>query len=178
MSDLFQRMLSKDPGLSTPQLEKIITEQFKDDDYINGRFIKAVQHFEAVRRQNYLQYGILQRVLIVASALTPLTVGLEAIVVNSNILKLIALILSVFVAILGNYLTTFNLQAKWRTYRIIRESLTTEFYRFYMGIGPYSSSDHRTNEQDRRLFATNIEKLIEDANKVWGELYSPGSKPG
>ena len=40
-----------------------------------------------------------------------------------------------------------------------------------MGIEPYSSSEYRTNEQDRRLFATNVEKLIEDANKMWGELY-------
>lgn len=176
MPRLLGRILPRDTGQSTPQLESIILAKFKDDDYINGRFIKAVKRYEYHRHKNSQQYAIFQRILLVVSALTPLIVGLDAIVFASNILKLLALILSVFVAILGNYLTTFNLQAKWGAYRSIRESLITEFYKFYMGVEPYSTTSDRTN--DRRLFATKVEKLIEDANNSWDELHPAGSKSG
>lgn len=177
MLNLFIGKPRPDPGLSIPQLERVIQEKFKDDDYINGRFIKAVLHYDYNGGRNSQQYTIMQVALLLASALTPLIVGLEAfVVVNSSILKLIALILSVFVAILGNYLTTFNLQAKWRTYRLIRESLITEFYKFYMSVEPYSSSMDK--KEARITFATNVEKLIEDANKSWEGLHSAGSNSG
>src|SRR5258708_30226642 len=96
-----------DPGRSTPELERIIKEKYKDDNYINGRFMKEVQHYDYLVRQNSNQYAVLQTVLIIISALTSFFVGLEAIVAASNIFKLLALLLSLFVAILANYMTTF-----------------------------------------------------------------------
>ncbi|HCF86931.1 MAG TPA: hypothetical protein DEV72_17245 [Ktedonobacter sp.] len=61
MSRLFGKILPRDTGQSTPQLEIIIQEKFKDDDYINGRFIKAVKHYEYNGHQNSQQYAIFQR---------------------------------------------------------------------------------------------------------------------
>jgi hypothetical protein len=107
--------------------------------------------------------------LIFVSALTSLIVALEAIVVATTLLKIVALVLTLIVGILGNYLTMFNVQAKWGAYRSIRESLIAEFYKFYMGIVPYSPSGASSDE--RKLFATNVEQLIENANKSWGGLH-------
>lgn len=111
------------------------------------------------------------------SALTPFTVGLEAIVLASGIVKLTALLLSLLLAILGNYLTSFNLQAKRGAYRSTRESLITEFYKFHMGIEPYSTSDDRRKD-DRRTFATEVERLIKEANDSWGGLHLAGGQSG
>jgi hypothetical protein len=111
--------------------------------------------------------------LIVLSAMTTSIVGLEAIVVPSNLLKLVALILSLLVAILGNYLTAFNVQAKGGAYRFTCELLITEFYRFHTGVETYSYD----LVKNKKLFATNIEQKIEDANKNWGGLNAAGSDP-
>jgi hypothetical protein len=52
--------------------------------------------------------------------------------------------------------------------------LITEFYKFYKGVEPYSNSADKTN--DGIMFAKNVEKHIEDANRSWEELHSAGSK--
>jgi hypothetical protein len=178
---LFGRWLHRDSRELTPpekltsveELNHIIKDKYQSDDYINGRFVQAVQHFDDLVHQNSDQYAIFQRLLIVLSALTSSIVGLEAIVVSSNLLKLVALILSLFVAILGNYLTAFNVQVKWGAYRFTRESLITEFYRFHMGVEPYSDD----TAKNKKLFATNVEQKIEDANKTWGGLNAAGGNP-
>ncbi len=167
-----------DPGKSIPELEKIINneDKYKDDDYIQKRFIILVKHYDYMSRQNSNGYSIFQLALLIASALASFIVALEAIVVAPTSLKIIALLLTLLVAILGNYLTTFNVQAKWGAYRSIRESLITEFYKFYMGIDPYTPSGNSTN--DRKMFATNVEQLIENANKSWGGLHLAASQSG
>ena len=166
-----------DPGRSIPELEEIIAKgEYKDDDYIHKRFIILVKHYDYMSRQNSDQYAVFQVILIILYALTTFTVGLEAIVVTATFLKVLALLFTILVAILGSYLTTFNVQAKWGAYRTIRESLIAEFYKYYIGVEPYSPSGDRTNES--RKFAANVEKLIEDANKSWGGLNSAERKQG
>jgi hypothetical protein len=167
---LFRVQIS-DPGKSIPKLEQIINKEdkYKNDDYIQNRFIILVLHYNHMSRQNSNTYAFFRVVLIFVSALTSLIVALEAIVLASTLLKIVALVLTLIVGILGNYLTMFNVQAKWGAYRSIRESLIAEFYKFYMGIAPYSPSAASSDE--RKLFAANVEQLIENANKSWGGLH-------
>ncbi len=176
MFRLFGRWLRHKPWQSTSRLKHIIDNQYKDDDYINGRFIDTVQYYENLESKDSIQYSVFQAILILASALTTFSVGLEAIVVASTFLKIVALLLTLFVAILGNYLTTFNVQAKWGAYRLTRESLITEFYKFHMHIEPYSASGDETDR--RKLFATKVEQMIEGANKVWEGLHTAGNQQG
>jgi hypothetical protein len=160
------------PGGSTIQLEHFINHHYMDNDYIKGRFFGEVQRYARCERKDSLLYSILQIILIVVSALTTFIVGLEAIIVASIPLKITALLLTIFVAIVGTYLTTFNVQAKWGAYRSVRELLITEFYKFHIGIAPYSLAG------DCKTFATNVEQLIENANKSWEGLHSAGIPQG
>jgi hypothetical protein len=168
------RWLRHNPWQSTSRLKQIIESQYKDDDYINGRFIDAVEYYENLERKDSIQYSIFQIILMITSALTAFTVGLEAILVASTFLKIVALLLTIFVAILGNYLTSFNVQGKWGAYRLTRESLITEFYKFHMHIESYSASGDETSH--RKVFATKVEQKIEAANKVWEGLHTAASQ--
>jgi len=176
MSKMQKKWLPSRHEISTTQLrDDIVKGKFKDDDYIKGRFINAVSYFEKLEHQDSFRYTIFQIILIGFSALATFTVALEGIIASSTALKIIALLLTLFVAILANYLTTFNFQAKWGAYRFTRESLTAEFYKLDLGIDPYSDSDDKTV---RKNFVINVEKMIENANKVWGGLHLSGSQPG
>ncbi len=169
---------------SVIKLEQFIQKHYSsdDDDYVKNRFLVAVKELDDSEHVNSKQYDILQRALIVLSALTSFFVALEALVNSPITLKLIALLLSLLVGILGNYLTSFNIQAKRGAYRQIRELLISEIYKFHEGIGDYvpstSQSDNSNtpdeNLKHRRLFVNKVEAIIAMANENWGKLHQAG----
>ena len=123
MIEWLKKWLYPKPEKSTLRLRQIIydNENYLNDDYINGRFIESVEYYEHLEHKDSFQYSLSQVTLITFSALTTFFVGLEAIIVASGAIKIIALLLTLFAAILGNFLTTFSFQAKWGAYRLIRE---------------------------------------------------------
>jgi hypothetical protein len=171
-------------------LEDFIKRNYCHDDYMITRFLVAVKGFDDSENVNSKQYDLFQRLLIILSSLTSLTIALEAYVVASNTLKIIALVFSLIVTILGNYMVSFNLQAKRGAYRFTRESLISEVYKFHEGIGVYKSSTDgagkttpadgagKTTSTDgacksvkKRLFVENVENIIKEANDNWGKLH-------
>jgi hypothetical protein len=153
---------------SVIKLEHFIRAKYPDDDYMNERFLVAVQEYDNSEHINSKQYDLFQRLLIIFSASTSFFVALEAIVVSGIILKAIALLLSLIVGILGNYLTSFNIQAKRGAYRNTRESLIAELYKFHEGVTPYDTGTKRTT------FVSNVEEIIKTANVSWVKLHLPG----
>jgi Protein of unknown function (DUF4231) len=145
----------------------IDTHHFKDD-YMKGRLLVAVQQFDNSEHVNSKQYDLFQRLLIILSALTSFFIALEAIVVASAALKLSTLLLSLLVGILGNYLTSFNIQAKRGAYRHTRETLIAELYKFHESITPYTDATTK-----RTLFVAQVEEIIKTANAEWEKLHQP-----
>jgi Protein of unknown function (DUF4231) len=160
------------PGKHTEsviKLEYFIRAKYHDDDYMNERLIVAVQGYDDSEHVNSKQYDLFQRLLIIFSASTSFFIALEAIVVPGIILKAVPLLLSLIVGILGNYLTSFNMQAKREAYRNTKESLIAEFFKFHEGVTPYDTGTKRT------IFVSNIEMIIKTANDNWVKLHQPGS---
>jgi Protein of unknown function (DUF4231) len=163
------------PGKHTEsviKLEHFIRAKYHDDDYMNERFLVAVQGYDDSEHVNSKQYDLFQRLLIIFSASTSFFIALEAIVVSGIILKAIALLLSLIVGILGNYLTSFNLQAKRGAYRNTKESLIAELYKFHEGVTPYDTGTKRT------IFVSSVEMIIKTANDNWVKLHESGTFQG
>jgi hypothetical protein len=142
------------------------TQHYSDDAYMTDRFLAAVQQFDDSENVNSKQYDLFQRLLIIFSALTSFFIAWEAIVAASTALKLITLVSSLFVGILGNYLTSFNIQAKRGAYRHTRETLIAEFYKFHEGLTPYTDITKK-----RTLFVAQVEDIIKTANDNWEKLH-------
>ena len=158
---------------STPnqvgEIERIVNNKFRDDDYINVRFIGTLRRYDNLARTNANSAAITKVVKNVVYAMAPVIVGLEAFFVNGTFLKVIALLLTFVASVFGSDLTIFNAQARWRMYSSVREALTHEFYLFHMGISPYPvASDHTLN---RQFFAARVEAVIGAANRNSSGLY-------
>src|SRR5215467_11027027 len=106
MDGLIKISQKNDQSMATDEVEDIIKKKYNTDDYVRERFMKTVQHYDRLAHKNSRWYSFLQATLIVISPLTPFIVGLEAIIVNSTLLKILALLLTVIIAVLGSYLTT------------------------------------------------------------------------
>ena len=149
-------------------LKRTIAEYYPDEqknkfhNYMNGRFLDQVLYFETHEDENSSFYTRLKVALVVLSALTSLSVGLEAIFPTSTALKIIALVLTLFVTVFSTVLTTFNFQEKSIVLQQYRERLITQFYRFHQRIPPYQSTDGDCES----TFITNIENIIGEANKA------------
>jgi hypothetical protein len=149
----------------------------KGYEYLHGRFLTSVRLFDAYNRRDGDQYNRFQWSILIVSALTPFFIGLEAITNWGSIAwKILALFTSVIVAVFGNALKTFNLQARWVDYRATREALVIEFYRFYGGVGVYAElgDDPSGNAPSRMMkFEETIEKMLGDANSRWSVTHQP-----
>ncbi|SRR5258708_17112574 len=148
------------------EIERIVAENYKDDNYINVRFIGTLHRYDNRATSNATSAAITKQVKNVVAALAPIIVGLEAFFVNNTILKIIALLLTFFASLFGSDLAIFNAQSNLERYSRARDVLIHEFYLFYLGTGFYSDGADTT--RNRQLFAINAEEMI-------GRLSEPSS---
>jgi hypothetical protein len=160
-------------GDSTKNLAARIAEKYPNDPYVNGRFIQTVRHYDRLARHDGSVYLVTQNAAIVFAGLTTFFIGIAALWMKlDSWLKAASLVTSLIATALASLLRTLNYQDKTIAYRALRESLTTEFYRFDMEIAPYSPTG------DVKVFATNVENMLDAANKEWSILRKAPNENG
>ncbi len=151
-------------GASTIYLAERIKNRFPGDPYINGRFIQEVRHYDRIARHDGSVYLVTQNAAIVFAGLTTFFIGIAALsTLLDPWLKAASLVTSLIATALAGILRSLNYQNKTIANRFLRESMIAEFYRFDMGISPYTDGDIKQ-------FATNIEDMLKDAITKWASL--------
>ena len=85
----------------------------------------------------------------------------------NNIPYFIPAISSMLVVVLKSISSIIGFQKHWIICRTITENLKNEKYKFDFGIFEY---DHLIEEEKNKLFAQNINKIINNGNDIWLSL--------
>lgn len=135
------------------------------DKYVVDRYQDQIQWYDSKSRHNQRMYRILQWILIVFSALTPVLLALDYCFSNSH-WQWVPLISAIIVALTSTALKVFKYQENWIDYRTTAETLKKEIHFYRSNAQEYAQSDDR-----ERLFVERVEALISRENTLWLSRY-------
>lgn len=137
------------------------TDEFKA--YLKKRYEYDLDWYDRKARRNKFIYNILQWILIILSAITPVLIELRMeIAIGSDRFVYVATIFGVLVAILTAGLKTFKYQESWINYRTTCETLRKEQYYYQARLGDYRDAADR-----EAVFVDRVEALISRENTMW-----------
>lgn len=131
------------------------------DKYVGDRYQSQIQWYDNKSRHNQRMYRVLQWILIVFSALTPVLLALDFCLSNSR-WQWIPLISAIIVALTSTALKVFKYQENWIDYRTTAETLKKEIHFYRSHAQEYAQADDR-----ERLFVERVESLISRENTLW-----------
>jgi hypothetical protein len=153
------------------------------DDYVETRYKKQMEFYSKASAKNQDKYKRFQWILIVLSALTPVLAALNGItwlhegktyLFTSQLIQILVVIVSSFVAILTTALKTFQYQELWANYRTTYEQLKPEIHYYDFSVGPYGAPD--INKES--LFVSRVETLLNKERLQWFPAKRLQNQPG
>lgn len=133
------------------------------DRYLQQRYQREIDWYDNKATANQRRYILMQWMLIVLSALTPVLIelNLQLDVGGPRPLN-IATLTGVVVAILTAGLKTFKYQEDWINYRTTCETLRKERHFYDARIADYQAADN-----PEAVFVDRVEALISRENTMW-----------
>ena len=164
-----------------PEMRKLMTElelgEAKRNDYINARWLKYVEWWNARASSAKWKYFGLRTAVVIASALIPALVGIRELQVwggHTWIFAVASIIASLVVAVCAGIESLFSFGDIWREKRAAAELIKSEGFSFLQLTGDYK--EFTTHAQAFQRFASNVEGLIRSEIKEYVVAVSP--KPG
>lgn len=133
----------------------------KLNEYINARWLKYVEWWDWRSRQAKRKYQALRAAVVVGGALTPALIGLRELKQFGDyawIFTVLAIIVSLVVAICAGMESLFGFGDIWREKRTAAELIKSEGFSFFQLSGDYAQ--FTTHQAAFKLFAQNVENLI------------------
>jgi hypothetical protein len=133
----------------------------KDDfeRYLKDRYYDQINWYDKKSVQAQKSFKILQWIIIVLSATTPVLI---IILPDQYNLQIIPVVTSLAVTIAAAVLKSFSYQENWINYRTTCETLRKEIYYYEAGINDYTG-----NVDKEARFIERVESLISRENTVW-----------
>lgn len=128
--------------------------QAEFEEYLNGRYTKAVEYYDEKSTSNKKIYYVFQIAIIVIAAITPVLAVLE--------LKWPTVIAAFLVAIATGIIKFTKLEENWINYRTTCETLKKEPYLMKAELSDYANCDDKF-----KLFVDRVESLISREHTVW-----------
>ena len=131
-------------------------------EFSQSRYEDQANWYDAKASENQKTYKRFQWTTIVLSAITPVLIGIEIDLFGGDILRRLAMLTSVIVAILTSAQKTFRYQENWINYRTTSETLQKEIHLYRVGIGEYGAVSDK-----EALFVSRVESIISTENTMW-----------
>ena len=144
-------------------------EDFKK--YLKERYNDQVSWYDRKAGENQKRYRLMQWLIIVLAASTPVLIELKL----AGSYGHIPTVTSAVVAILTASVKTFKYQENWINYRTTCETLRKEQHYYSAGIGEYSRLE--TEDEGRALFVERVENLISRENTMWLSMQKSEKRP-
>jgi len=123
--------------------------------FMKERYENQLEWYETKAKRNKQIYTTLQFILIVSSIVVPIFIVINYIFPTFIVLQLLAIVMSIVVAILISFMKSFNFYENWVRYRTTAENLKKELSFFKAEAGPY------VNIKDNEgLFVERVESYI------------------
>jgi len=132
------------------------------DKYLRERYEHQIGWYDRKAIVNSRIYYVLQWLVIILSAVTPLLVALTLVDKITGSPSWAVVAVASLVAIGTTATKTFKFEENWINYRTTCETLRKELHFYDAGIGPYQQS-----EDKRSLFVERVESLISRENTLW-----------
>ncbi|MCB0548795.1 MAG: DUF4231 domain-containing protein [Phaeodactylibacter sp.] len=142
----------------------------EEQAYMQQRVENQLKWFEEKSAWNQDRYKRLRMIAITFSALIPLLVGF--IQENTMLLKILAGLAGVAIAIAEGWLSLYKYQENWIQYRATAEALKRETFLYKTGAAEY-----RNEKAPYPLFVERIEAIIKGDTQNWQQYISKNDSP-
>lgn len=127
------------------------------EDYLKNRYYDQIKWYSSKSQHNQKMYKRFQAIVTIFSVLTPILL-----VIEGELLRWIAIISSVIVAIGTSLVKMFKYQENWINYRTTCETLKKEIHYYDAKLYDYANA-----EDPEALFVNRVESLISRENTLW-----------
>jgi len=129
--------------------------------YLDERYSSQVKWYDEKSKLNQKIYKLLQWIIIIFTAITPILVLQREYYIN-----IIAAALAIIVAISAGSQKAFNYQENWISYRTTCEILKKEYFFYTNKVQGYENSANPEG-----LFIERVESIISKENVYWTATY-------
>lgn len=155
-------------------IAKLELNDKKWNDYIEARWLKYVEWWDARARTAKRKYFWLRGAVVIAGALIPALVGLRELQISSNyawVFAIASIVASLIVAICAGIEGLFNFGDIWREKRSAAELIKSEGFSFLELTGDYK--DYSSHKAAYKHFAGRVEELIRSEIKEYVVAATP-----
>jgi len=129
--------------------------------YLEERYNNQVKWYDEKSKLNQKIYKLLQLIIIILTAITPILILQREYYIN-----IIAAVLAIIVAISAGSQKAFNYQENWINYRTTCEVLKKEYFFYTNKVQGYENA---VNPEG--LFIERVESIISKENVYWTATY-------
>ena len=129
--------------------------------YLEERYNNQVKWYDEKSKLNQKIYKILQWIIIIFAAITPILILQREYFIN-----IIAAVLAIIVAISAGSQKAFNYQENWINYRTTCEVLKKEYFFYTNKVQGYENAANPEG-----LFVERVESIISKENVYWIAAY-------
>lgn len=156
-------------GLEDYMYQQEKTSEYKDINlkhneikYLTSRVDNQIEWYDKKSQSAQKRYKILTYIILVASALIPLSINLLPV---STLTKIMTSSLGIFSTLAQGVINLNDDNTNWVEYRTICETLKKEKFMFIYAAGVYENKENRFT-----YFVERIESIVSQENVNWANI--------
>ena len=142
----------------------------KFEEYLKQRYEKEIEWYDKKAIHNQAYHNRIQFILIVCSAITPVTIAISFTFEN-HLGVWTSIIFAVVTSIAASTLKIFKFYENWTNYRTVCETLKKEIHLYDAGVDEYEDAADK-----KSLFVERVETVISRENTLWLRTFERDEK--